>query len=116
MTIICHYCGDPFEGRPNRVYCSTSCKSAINNQRYAERDYEAKKIERAIRANRSIVFKLYQLFGEQTLPLSIIEKTAIKTHFNSGAAMDGSLFCFLDFGLKMLPNNYYQILKTVPNK
>lgn len=113
MTLTCHHCHALFDGRPNRVYCSTSCKSATNNERYARRDYQARKVERAIRKNRGIVSKLYQLFDGQALSARVIEQTALNTAFNTGAAADGSLFCFLDFALQRLPSNHYQIIKTV---
>lgn len=116
MQRICSHCGDPFEGRPNRAYCSTSCKSAVNNQRYAARDGEARKVERVIRANRTILSKLYQLFGHQLLPEGLLAQSALNTSFNSGVAADGSRYCFLDYALLRCPNQFFQILKTVPNQ
>ena len=116
MTIICHYCGDPFEGRPNRVYCSTSCKSAINNQRYAARDLEARKIERYVRANRNVLSKLYGLFGDTPLPLSLILRAKLDTRFYSGSTKEASRFNFLDFSLQMDVNKNYQIIKSSINE
>ena len=111
MITHCAYCGDQFDGRPNRVYCSSSCKSAINNQRYAARDLEARKIERSIRANRNILSKLYGLFGDTPLPPSIIRKTKLDTRFYIGVSISASLFSFLDFSLQLDASKNYQIIK-----
>ena len=112
MANYCHNCGDPFEGRPNRAYCSQSCKSATNNRRYAERDFNARKVELKVRANRNILSKLYQIFGENPLPTMVIDESNLDTQFNSGASEDASMFCFLDFAVRKLSNQNYQILKT----
>lgn len=116
MITHCAYCGNPFEGRSNRVYCASSCKSAINNKRYAARDLEARTVERSIRANRSILFKLYGLFGDTPLPPIIIQQAKLDIRFYSGATKDASLFNFLDFSLRLDANKNYQIIKTSINE
>lgn len=30
---VCAGCGDPFEGRPNRQYCSVSCRRSLEMKR-----------------------------------------------------------------------------------
>jgi hypothetical protein len=112
MANYCHNCGNLFEGRPNRAYCSQSCKSATNNRRYAERDFNARKVELKVRANRNTLFKLHQIFGDKPLPPMIIDESNLDTRFNSGASADAMMFCFLDFAVKKLSNQNYQILKT----
>ena len=112
MIIHCYYCGDPFEGRPNRAYCSQSCKSAINNRRYAERDNEARKVELKVRANRNILSQLYKLFGDKLLPSMVIEQSGLNTQFNSGTSADATVLAFLDFAVQKLSNHNYQIFKT----
>ena len=116
MTNFCQNCGDPFEGRPNRAYCSQSCKSAVNNRRYAERDQEARKVELKIRANRNILSQLHRIFGDKPLPRTVLEQSNLETRFNRGVAADGTRFCFLDFAVQGVTNHNYQILKTVPNE
>lgn len=114
MTLICQNqnCGEPFQGRPNRAYCSASCKAATNNRRYILRDKEIRDSELEIRANRNILSKLYQLLGDVPLPLSALSKSDFKFGVLSSIAAKGDhLFCH-DFTLKLLPNQYFQILKT----
>lgn len=108
----CHNCGNLFEGRPNRAYCSPSCKSATNNRRYAKRDFNARKVELKVRANRNILSKLHQIFGDKPLPPMIIEESNLDTLYNSGASADATRFCFLDFAVQKLSNHNYQILKN----
>ena len=115
MIKFCKNCGDPFEGRPNRAYCSQSCKSALNNRQYAERDHEARKVERKVRTKRNILSSLHRMFGDKPLPRTILELSDLDTRFCSGTSSNGSRFCFLDFAIDALPNHDYQILKTVPN-
>ena len=116
MITHCAYCGDQFEGRPNRVYCASSCKSAINNKRYAAQDLEARTIERYVRANRNILSKLYGLLGDTPLPPSIIQQTKLDIRFYSGATKEAARFNFLDFSLQMDANKNYQIIKNSINE
>ena len=73
----CENCGDPFEGRSNRVYCSQTCKSAINNSRIVERDKNVRFIDQKIRTNRRILMQLYNLYGDTQLPPFVIDMTPI---------------------------------------
>lgn len=29
VTLICESCGQPFEGRPNRLHCSVNCRRSL---------------------------------------------------------------------------------------
>ena len=33
IQLICGYCKEPFEGRPNRKTCSTKCRRTLENKR-----------------------------------------------------------------------------------
>ncbi len=111
MYSICNHCGESFEGRPNRAYCSQRCKAAINNRRYTERDKEARAVELKVRANRNILSKLHQVFGNEVLPKATIEKSRLESGYKSGTSRDGTHLFFLDFVIKWLPSNDCQILK-----
>ena len=107
----CNHCGRPFEGRPNRAYCSQGCKSAANNRSYAERNKEARQTEQKVRANRRILNDLFRLFQSEPFPSVVISKSKLDTQYNSGVSADGSAFIFLDIALKELPNQNHKIIK-----
>ena len=100
---ICQNCGAFFTGRANQLYCTQSCKSAINNCRIAERDKTARLIEKKIKINRRILMTLHRLYGEIELPDFIITKTAFNGSFNNGISKDKTKFIFLDY---CFPTNF----------
>jgi endogenous inhibitor of DNA gyrase (YacG/DUF329 family) len=112
MQLNCTHCGKPFEGRPNRAYCSQRCKAAINNRRYVERDKQVRDSELKIRINRNILFKLHQLLGDVPIPLSALSKSAFEFGIFSGISRKGDYLFLHDLTLKQLPNENFQILKT----
>jgi hypothetical protein len=107
----CTYCGEPFTGRANQKYCSIRCKSAINNERTAERDKEAKSIESRIRENRRILINLYSIFGDEEIPEIVISKTNLDTDYNNGISPSHDTIRVLDYSIKQLQNNNYLISK-----
>ena len=111
MKKFCNVCDDPFKGRPNRAYCTQRCKSAANNVRYAERTQTARSMVSKIKANRSILSKLHQVFGDKPMPIVLIKESSLDLQSNTGKSADKTRLCFLDFVLQELPNNYCQILK-----
>ena len=111
QLLTCKSCDLIFEDRSNRIYCSQSCKSATNNTRVAERDKTARYVERQVKANRRVLMMLYNLYGDCPLPAFMIEKTSINKNWNNGVSPDGKQVLFLDYILKELPNNYFQIIK-----
>lgn len=110
-SIICQNCGSLFYGRPNRAYCSPSCKSAANNRSYTERTKDVRQVELKNRTNRRILLDLYNIFQDEPFPIAVIEKSKLDTRFNNGVSDDGSAFIFLDVALKELPNKNCRILK-----
>jgi hypothetical protein len=107
----CPNCGNSFYGRSNRTYCSQSCKSAINNLRVAKRDKTANFIAQKVKANRRILMSLYNIYGDIELSPMVIDKTQLDKTWNSRMSLDRKEQVFLDFGLQLLPNNNYLIIK-----
>lgn len=106
-------CREIFEGRANKVYCSSSCKSAVNNSRVAERDEKALGIERKLKANRRILRNLYSLYGEEELPPIILNSTKFDFQYNTGRTTQANSLKVLDYQIFKLENKNYRILKTV---
>jgi hypothetical protein len=111
---FCQNCGDKLEGRSNQIYCSTRCKSKINNFRVSERDKNARGIELQVKANRRILMALHRLYGERELPDFVISASAIKMSYNNGTTADKLTMRFLDFKLNKLPNTNF-IIQKIPN-
>jgi hypothetical protein len=112
-TTICSNCSQVFEGRSNQKYCSSRCKSAVNNNRMAERNKESKLIEQRIRANRRILINLHSLFGDEEIPRSVLSKTKFDSGFNNGVSPSSKTIKILDYSIKRLENNNYLITKFV---
>ena len=112
MTVkICPHCGTSFEGRANRAYCSTSCKSAINNFRIAERDKTANDVAKIVKNNRRILMQLHNIYGEVELPAIVVSTTKLDKKWHSMISTDGKQIVFLDCVLKHLSNGNYIIYK-----
>jgi hypothetical protein len=111
---FCQNCGDKLEGRSNQVYCSTRCKSKINNFRVSERDKNALTFQRQVKVNRQILMTLFRLYGERELPEFVISASAIKANFNNGMSVDRLAIRFLDFKLQKLENTNF-IIQKIPN-
>ncbi len=107
----CPNCGDSFLGRANRAYCSSSCKSAINNARIFERDKQANEVAKIVKNNRRILMQLHNVYGEIELPEIVIEKTALKRIWHSWVSPNGKKQIFLDMVLEHLSNNNFLIRK-----
>jgi hypothetical protein len=111
---FCKNCGGKLVGRSNQIYCSTRCKSTINNRRVTERDKSALTFQRQVKVNRQILMTLYRLYGERELPEFVISASAIKANFNNGMSADRLAIRFLDFKLQKLGNANY-IIQKIPN-
>lgn len=107
----CENCSSQFMGRDNQLYCSPRCKSAINNQRVAERDKNARIIEYHIKSNRRILMMLHKLYGDTELPEFMITKTPFKMKYHNGILQDKATVRILDFTLTKLANNNFIIKK-----
>ena len=107
----CPNCGNSFVGRANRAYCSSSCKSAINNSRVSERDKRANEVAKVVSNNRRILMQLYNVYGEIELPQIVIDKTSLNKVWHSWISPNGKKQIFLDMVLEHLPNSNFLIRK-----
>lgn len=109
----CQWCGQRFEGRANKTYCSQNCKSAMNNGRVAERDRESLSIIQKLNENRRILRALHGVFGETELPESVIQKSGLNFQVNNGrGTREVNSVQILDYIVRKLENTNYKILKT----
>ena len=97
MFIECAKCDDPFEGRSNRRYCSTACKSSVNNDRQLEKKAEQIKTNKVLNRNRRIMIKLHDVFGSEPIEKKFILKSGLEAEFNTGS--HGGKFYFYEYVL-----------------
>jgi hypothetical protein len=109
---LCESCGESFMGRANQKYCSTRCKSTVNNARINERDKGQRDIEQKIKANRRILMLLEGIYGNQEFPASIIQNSKLEQHFNTGIKSKERVIQFYDYNLQVLENKNLRIFKA----
>ena len=85
MLLICERCQTDFVGRANRQYCSTACKSAVNNDRQYVKTRDLILINKTLRANRRIMIELYELFGEQPFDRQLLDRKGLDSKRTTGA-------------------------------
>jgi hypothetical protein len=109
----CPACGDQFQGRLNRQYCSSDCKTQHNNELARERRQEERLITRDYLLNYKLLEKLLQMNGGN--PLVIGSKELGFFGFKSEAPsirtkIDGVLtYVFQDIGIQ--PSEAEQITR-----
>jgi hypothetical protein len=111
---VCENCREEFTGRGNQKYCSTRCKSAVNNARMTNRDEEVKNMEQKIRKNRKILADLHSIFQNDEIPKIVIDKLqklGYDETYNNGISPDTMTLRYLDYSLTELGNNNYLIQK-----
>ena len=92
MLVACAKCRSPFEGRSNRQYCSTSCKSSVNNERQLVKKAEQIQDNKILNRNRSIMIKLHEVFGSDPIDKKYITKMGLKGNKNTGSFEGGFVF------------------------
>jgi hypothetical protein len=92
MFLICERCQTDFEGRANRQYCSTACKSAVNNERQYVKTKDLIHINKTLRANRRIMADLYELFGEQPFDRQLLDRKGLDSKRTTGSTDRSLLF------------------------
>ena len=98
MNKNCPVCGESFEGRIDKIYCSVYCKSA--NQYKNNKDKESglfKKIDLQLKLNRKIL-KVYNKAGKATVRKEVLLKEGFNpqyfTNYWKNKKGDIYLFCY----------------------
>jgi len=108
MKKKCISCGEEFEGRVDKIYCTTYCKS---NYHYQRRKYEAKsfykKIDDQLRLNRRLLHH-YNRAGKSTIRSEKLMNSGfnprIFTHYWKTKAGRTYFFCY-DQGFQAIEDN-----------
>lgn len=98
MNKKCPICGDPIEGRADKVFCSAYCKSA--NQYKNNKDKEKnlfQKIDAQLKLNRRILIQ-YNKAGKATVRREVLLKEGFNpkyfTNYWKNSKGDVYLFCY----------------------
>ena len=110
MRIICQKCDTPFEGRANRQYCSTACKSAVNNERQLVKTKELIDTNKILRRNRRILMDLFDLFGSQPFERVLLDRKGFDANYLTSAEDDGIIF--YEFALRQKSKGIFFITKN----
>lgn len=111
---LCPQCGEEFVGRRNKIYCSTPCKTVVNNAHYIERNSTARVFADKVRENRNILDALHKLFEKKEIPGNVIKSTKLDYNYCTFLTYKGeepSTF-FNDYELRQLGNKNYSIFKA----
>lgn len=106
----CLNCKENFIGRRNQLYCSSRCKSDMNNQRIAERDADIIEAEKKMRKNRRILAMLHGLYKDQALPRFVLDNTEFDADYFTGVGENSVFMCY-DFGIQKINAKEFKIIK-----
>jgi hypothetical protein len=110
MLIVCQRCDTLFEGRANRQYCSTACKSAVNNERQLVKTKELIDTNKVLRRNRRILIELFELFGSQPFDRSLLDRKGFNSEYMTSA--DKDFILFYEFALYRKSKDVFFISKN----
>ncbi len=99
-TKNCMYCNEPLEGRYDKKFCDSFCRSAYHNQTKTSTEAYIKNVNRQLRANRSALRKACPL-GKATVRKSFLKTMGMdfKHLTHSWKSNGGNLYYFCyDYG------------------
>ena len=110
MLIHCQRCDTLFRGRANRQYCSTACKSAVNNERQLVKTKELIDTNKVLRRNRRILIELFELFGSQPFDRTLLDRKGFNSEYITSAEDDKMIF--YEFALQKKNKESFFITKN----
>ena len=113
MNKHCPECGESFQGRADKKFCSDLCRNAYNNKLYSTNTGYVRNVNSILRRNRKI---LETLVPEQTAKATrskLLQKGFdFSYHTNAYTTKKGStyFFCY-EYGYLPLGKEYYFLVK-----
>jgi len=110
---VCPECGDKFEGRTDKKFCSDLCRNAYNNKLNSDSTNFIRNINNILRKNRRII---EELLPEETAKVSqqkLIDKGFnFNYHTSTSTTKTGKtyMFCY-EYGYLPIEGNYYLLVK-----
>lgn len=109
----CIECGESFNGRADKKFCSDMCRNAYNNKLNSDTNNYVRNINNILRKNRRI---MEELLPEETAKVSqqkLMDKGFNFSYFtNITTTKTGKsyVFCY-EFGYLPIEGNYYLLVK-----
>lgn len=109
----CIECGESFNGRSDKKFCSDMCRNAFNNKLNSDSNNYVRNINHILRKNRRI---LEDLIPEETAKVSkqkLMDKGFNFNYYtNTTTTKTGNqyLFCY-EYGYLAIEGNYYLLVK-----
>lgn len=110
---ICPECGEGFQGRSDKKFCSDLCRNSHNNKLNSDSTNYIRNINNILRKNRRII---EELLPEETAKVSqqkLIDKGFnFNYHTNITTTKNGKtyIFCY-EYGYLPIEGNYYLLVK-----
>jgi hypothetical protein len=113
----CLECGEAFNGRVDKKFCSDLCRNAYNNKLNSDHVNYVRNINNILRKNRRII---EELLPEETAKVSqqkLIDKGFnFNYHTNTYLTKAGALYVFCyDYGYLKLDDQFYMLVKRQQN-
>jgi hypothetical protein len=109
----CIECGDAFNGRADKKFCSDLCRNAYNNKLNSDSTNLVRNVNNILRKNRRII---ESLLPEETAKVShqkLMDKGFNFNYFtNTSTTKTGKVYTFCyEFGYLPIEGNYYLLVK-----
>ena len=114
----CIECGESFNGRADKKFCSDMCRNAHNNKLNSDSTNYVRNINNALRKNRRI---MEELLPGETVTVSkqkLIDKGFNFNHFTTITTTKTNktyFFCY-EYGYLPIEGNYYLLVKRKINE
>lgn len=97
----CKACGETFNGRKNKIYCSKACANHYHNERHSIANHAFLKTEKILRNNFVIIDQAYPNLGsEKAITTKTIISRGYKLKFNTGYDQTSKSFLLYSYALK----------------
>ncbi len=112
----CIECGESFNGRADKKFCSDMCRNSYNNKLNSDTNNYVRTINNILRKNRRI---MQDLLPEETAKVSHQKLTDKGFNFNHYTGVittktgKGYVFCY-EYGYLPIENNYFLLVKRKP--
>lgn len=110
----CKACDEEIRGRSDKLFCSDYCRASHYNHRHSDITLMMRRINSALRKNRSILLELSQGGSVRVHKMTLLRKGlhfAFVTHILQNHEGKTLYFCY-DQGYKDLGNGYYELIQS----
>lgn len=110
---ICPECGESFNGRVDKKFCSDLCRNSYNNKLNSDSTNYIRNINNILRKNRRIMEELLPEETAKVTQQKLIDKGFNFSYYtNTSTTKTGKTYTFCyEYGYLPLEGNYYLLVK-----